>query len=789
VISAGVRVRDRDVRRSPLPARLPPAERDFCEELRLLVDAAGLSSRALEDATSSISSGAGDPHFYSRSQWDRWLNGESLPPRKAVRILVERLTKEEIEADHLADLWARAFAPSPSPHELGRILARPRQLPISTRHFIGRSAELEMLTGLVDQVAESDDAAVIVIEGTAGVGKTTLASQLGHQVCDQFPDGQLYVNMRGFGADGAPVQPVTASEALRGFLDAFGVSPKSVPVSVGDQAALYRSLVAGKRVLVVVDNARDAAEVRRLLPGSPGCLTLVTSRNQLTGLVGEGTHVLRLDAFTPDEGRDLLARRVGAGRVATEPQAADELTGLCAGLPLALSIAAAHAAAHPEFPLAVFSSEFRSRGLLDTGDPATTTQTIFSWSYHHLSDRAARMFRLLGIHPGADVGLPAAASLAAVSADAAREALDELTRAHLVEEHLPGRFTFHDLLRGYAAEQARALDSDEDLAAAERRLLDHYLRTAHGGMRQLYPGRHHIELPPPVRGVTPETFVAYEQVLDWFQAEHEVLLAAVAFAGSRGLDVHCWQLAWTIGSNLNRRGLLHDFAVSQRIGLDAARRLNDPESLGHILYELAHACSRLGEVEEADGHLRESLEVFTRLGDRVSIAEAQHGLAALLDQQGRYKEALTHARESLRLRRSFGDRATVAYSENAVGWICAQLGHYTEALRHCRRAVELHRESGSRSGAADALDSIGFACRGLGDHEQAIRHYQQALAIYREIGDPAGQATTLTSLGDVQLAADQPGAARRSWRQALAAASDVPSADTKPIEARLAQLG
>ena len=779
-------MRNRDGRRSPLPARLTPAERDFCEELRLLVDAAGLSSQVLEEATSSVRTDAGDPHFYSRSQWNRWLNGESMPPRKAVRMLVERLTKEEIGADHLLDLWARATVPSRSPQEPGRVLARPRQLPIATRQFIGRSAQLEVLTGLIDQAAESNGTVVIVIEGTAGVGKTTLANHLGHQVCDQFPDGQLYVNMRGFGGTG---QPMTAGEALRGFLDAFGISPNSVPVSVDGQAALYRSLLAGKRVLVVVDNARDAAEVRRLLPGSPGCLTLVTSRNQLTGLVAEGTQVLRLDAFTPGEGRDLLARWVSADRVATEPQAAGELTGLCAGLPLALSIAAAHAAAHPEFPLAVFSSEFRSLGLIDAGDPAATSETIFSWSYHHLSDGAARMFRLLGIHPGADVGLPAAASLAAVCAGAAREMLDELTRAHLLEEHLPGRFAFHDLLRAYAAEQAGALDSDEDLAAAERRLLDHYLRTAHVGMTRLYPARRGAELPPLAPGVTPETFVAYDQVLDWFEAEHEVLLAAVAYADSRGLDAHCWQLAWTVGSQLNRRGFVHDYATSQRIALGAARRLNDLESLGHVHYELAHACSRLGEVEEADGHLRESLEVFTRLGDRVSIAEVQHGLAALLDQQGRYKEALTHARESLRLRRSFGDRAMVAYSENAVGWMCAQLGHYTDALRHCRRAVELHRESGSRTGAADALDSIGFACRGLGDHEQAIRHYQQALAIYREIGDPTGLATTLTSLGDVQLAAGQPGAARQSWRQALAAASDVPSADTQPIEARLAQLG
>jgi len=786
-------VQNRDQRRAPLPARLTPAERDFCGELRRLVDAAGLSPQALEKATSSATSGASEPNFYSRSQWGRWLDGESLPPRKAIRKLTERLATEGIEARHLVDLWARAFKPSWYPQEPGGVLPRPRQLPIATRYFIGRDAQLDALDGLAERAAGSDRGVVVVIEGTAGVGKTALASHLGHRVADRFPDGHLYVNLRGFGGDeandggGAGARPVTGGEALRGFLDAFGISPKSVPVSVDDQAALYRSLLAGRRVLVVVDNARDAAQVRPLLPDSPGCLTLVTTRGPLAGLAGDA-QVLRLEPFTREEGRDLLVRRLGADPVETEPEAADELGELCARLPLALSVAAAHAAAHPEFPLAVFCSEFRSRSRgVGTADPVATTRTVFSWSYHHLGDRAARMFRLLGIHPGPDVNAAAAASLAGVPLGEARKALDELTHAHLIEEHVPGRFTFHDLVRGYAAGQARAAGKGEKLAAAERRLLDHYLRTAHAGMMLMYPARHRIKLPPPVRGVTPEAFVAYEQALAWFQAEHQVLMAAVAHAASHGLDEYCWRLAWTLASQLNRRGLIHDYAASQRIALSAAERLNDLEGVGHIRHELAHACARLGDIEESDAHLRESLRVFTRLDDQVSVAEVQHGLAALLDQQGRYAEALTHARESLRLRRSFGDRAKLAYSENAVGWLCARLGQYEDALRHCRRAVELHRESGARSGAADALDSIGFACRGLGDYEQAISHYQQALAIYRDIRDPTGQATSLTSLGDAQLAAGQPGAARQSWQLALAAARDVPSTDTQPIEARLAR--
>jgi hypothetical protein len=333
---------------------------------------------------------------------------------------------------------------------------------------------------------------VIVIEGMAGVGKTTLANHLAHGVSDRFPDGQLYVNMRGYDHD---VGPLAAGEVLPGFLDALGVAPQVFPVSADDQAALYRSVVAGKRVLVVIDNARDAEQVRGLLPGGPGSLVLVTSRNQLTGLVAEGAHLLRLDPFTPAEARELLGRRLGPERVEWESKAADELIRLCAGLPLALSVAAAYAAVHPDFPLAALTREFRSRGLdlLDTGDPATTTRSVFARSYDNLSDHAALMFRLLGIQPGPDISLPAAASLSAMTADQARKAIDELTRAHLLEEHRPGRFTCHALLRAYAAEQAQRLDSEAERKAAAHRVLDYYLHTAISAstrFRQYRPQRH-----------------------------------------------------------------------------------------------------------------------------------------------------------------------------------------------------------------------------------------------------------------------------------------------------------
>ena len=269
-------MRNNDRQRPPLPARLTPAERDFYVELRRLVDAAGLSFRALEESTSTTKSDSGESSFYSKSQWGRWLNGQSLPPRKAVKKLTEKLAKEDIEAEHLVTMWARAFVPNQYPQEPGTAMVRPRQLPTTPQHFIGRTTQLEALSRLVDEATESTGAVVIVIEGTAGVGKTTLANHFGHHICDRFPDGQLYVNLRGFDETG---RPMTDGEALRGFLDALGVSQEVNSAAVDDQAALYRSVLAGRRVLVMLDNAREPPAAWR------GC---VCPRPHL---LGPGTHM------------------------------------------------------------------------------------------------------------------------------------------------------------------------------------------------------------------------------------------------------------------------------------------------------------------------------------------------------------------------------------------------------------------------------------------------------------------------------------------------------------------
>jgi DNA-binding SARP family transcriptional activator len=369
---------------------------------------------------------------------------------------------------------ASAAGPLPAPR-VQRVV--PRQLPTAPPHFAGRAAALQTLTKLVNGAGDADGTVMIsAITGTAGVGKTTLAVYWGHQVAGEFPDGQLYVNLRGYGPTGPPV---TSAEAIKGFLAAYQVPSTAVPASLDTVAGLYRSLLAGTRTLVVLDNARDVDQVRPLLPASPGCLVLVTSRNQLAGLVAnEGARPVRLDVLPEAEAHELLVSRLGSSRVRTEHDAVAELARLCSGLPLALGIAATRAAARPDFALTALAAELRDgRGRLDsldTGDAAGSLREVFSWSHQQLSHSAGRLFRLMSVHPGPDMSVQAAASIAGIAVPDAQRALSELTGASLVAERSPGRYGCHDLLRTYAAEQATDCDGDVEVRAAMHRMLDHY---------------------------------------------------------------------------------------------------------------------------------------------------------------------------------------------------------------------------------------------------------------------------------------------------------------------------
>jgi tetratricopeptide (TPR) repeat protein/transcriptional regulator with XRE-family HTH domain len=669
----------------------------------------------------------------------------------------------------------------------GEPLTVPRQLP-AARQFVGRFKEQAALSAMLSR-ADRDDGAVPIttISGTAGVGKTALAVHWAHRAVKQFPDGQLYVNLRGFDPSGAPMAP---AEVIRDFLDAFRVPPEQIPVSLTAQASLYRSLLAGKRILIIVDNARDAAQVRPLLPGSPACAVIVTSRSQLTSLVAaEGAHPIALDLLTSAEAHQLLASRLGKEGMPAESEAIRDVIDLCARLPLALAVVAARVAVESARPLNALAAELRDARLrldaLDAGDESTSLRAVFSWSYLSLSSQAARMFRLIGEHPGPDISGPAAVSLAGAGRDQAHAALTELTRANLLVEHTPGRFTCHDLLRAYAVERAAAEDSGLERRAAVHRVLDHYLHTTHAAYRKMSESGAGIALSTPQPGALSEDIADFERAMAWLEAERVSLLAAITHAAEAGFDTHAWQLPAALPAFLDRRGHWHDHAAIQRIALASTQRLGDREGQAYVLRYLGHAMTRLGEYQEATGHYQHALDLYTQLGDVDGQARIHLGLAALFEQQGRYGEALTHSLQSLELSEAAGNLARQASMLNNIGWCHAQLRDYASALECCRQAVALQQEKGDWQGEAFAWDTIGYSCHHLGRHSEAIASYEQALALFRKDSDPFTEAQIRVHLGDAHQAAGDPGSARTAWRQALTILDSIHHPDAMEIRAKL----
>jgi DNA-binding SARP family transcriptional activator len=660
---------------------------------------------------------------------------------------------------------------------------RPRMLPASVPGFTGREAELCTLSG----AAAGAPGSVLVISGTAGVGKTALAVHWAHQHAGGFPGGQLYVNLRGFG----PADPLRPAEALRICLDALAVPAAQIPATLDGRQSVYRSRLGGTKTLIVLDNAGGPDQVRPLLPGAPGCLVIVTSRNQLAGLIAaDGAQSIVLDVLTSGEAHHVLARRLGPDRVAAEPAAAGELARLCARLPLALAVTGARAAARPDFTLTTLAAELRdTRGRLDaltTGEDTTDVRAVFSWSYHQLSTPAARMFQLLGLHPGPDTTAAAAASLAGLDPGHARRLLRELTHAHLLTEHTPGRYTSHDLLRAYAAEQA---DANQDCAArnaAIGRVLDHYLHTAHTAARLMQPHRGAPTLDPARHGVTPEPLASYQQALAWFEAEHRVLAATLALAAEAGFNVHAWKLPWALASFLDWRGHWHEWAAVEHAAVAAATRLGDKTAQAMARRSAAAACLKIGAYVEADIHQAECLGLYRQLGDRAGEARIRQDLSGAAEMQGRYADALGHSEQALVLFRATANRAGEANALNSIGWCHAQLGNPLQARTVCQQALSLYRELGNRYCEAHIWDSLGYAELLLGHLADAADRYRHALTLIREVGDRFGEADILAHLGDArQAAGDQP-EARDAWRQALAILDELHHPAAEKVRAKLA---
>ncbi|MGP4052131.1 ATP-binding protein [Streptomyces sp. 2A115] len=714
--------------------------------LESLAEASGVSVRAISDME----------------------RGQSLPRQATLSELMDALDLDEDERRKFVEASVRRTRPVP------------QQLPPDLAAFRGRKETLTAVHRLTSRVAERGGHVVIsAIGGMAGVGKTTLALHWAHQVADRFPDGQLYVNLRGFEDSGQPLDP---AEALGRFLHALGVPSNAIPGGTEERGALFREQTASRRLIVVLDNAHTAAQVRPLLPASAGCLTIVTSRSQLSGLaVTEGADLVTLDVWTPEEALAALAARIGEERCRAEPEAAAELVELCGFLPLAVAIVGAQLSASPNVSLGLGVRELRAtRSRLDalsTGERQVDVRAVFSWSYRALTPQTARFFRHLAVHPGSAVSAEAAASLGGVEMAVARPHLRELASANLLSRDAEGLYVVHDLVRAYGAELVE--QETDDRFGAETRLVEYLRHNAHVA-HQLLVQTTSEPVDPPAAGVVRVTFGTHEEALNWFRQEESTVSAAL-----RSLDdprllrfrmnvTQYWVAYYSV------MGRWAEEIETKRIGLDAASQLDDPVAIASNSASLARALAETGQADEAD-RLVELLQVqLPRLGP-AQRAGAERSIGWVRGRQKRHDEALHHAQRALEIYRTEGDDGAAARELNAVGWYLALLGRYQEAIARCEEAIPLLRRNGNLRIEAAAWDTMGYARQHLGDLTTAMANYRQSLDLYEEVLDGYNQAEVLGHLAMAQLDMGDRAGARASWMRA----ADLLSAIHDPRAARM----
>ena len=701
---------------------------------------------------------------------DRLVTELGIQPAQQLRGLEQAILRQDAQIAWTPPLSGlRVVDPAPVP----------RQLPLAIPAFTGRVRELSRLDTLLavpssGQAGAGDSAPrIAVLSGMAGVGKTATAVHWAHRVADRFPDGQLHVNLRGFGPH--QVMPTRPDEALRILLEALGVEGGRIPVGVDERAALYRSRLAGRRVLIVLDNARDAGQVRPLLPAAPTAAVVITSRNRLPGLaVTEGAVLLTLDVMTVQDARRLLTSRLCA-RADDEPAAVTDLIHGCGRLPLALAIVAAQAAAEPELALSQIAAELRDAqntlSALQLDDDMADVRRVFSWSYRALTPSTARLFRLLALHPGPEVTGPAAASVAASSRPEARRSLLELSRASLISEHAPGRYQSHDLLRVFAGELARDAESAEQREACVLRIIDHYTHSAHTAALLLGPLMNSRPPPPPAtEPILPEEPADDQAAWAWFVAEQDVLLATTRKAAARQLDHHTWHLTMSQEVPLLRSGRWPEQGEICELAVAAARRLGDPGRLAAALRLLSRVRSRLGHEDQADAyaHAREALHLYEQLHDMNGAAMTLMQLGSIDDQLNQHHDAIRHTRAAFDLYQQAGNAIGQAHAVNCIGWHRAHLGEFDQALQFCRQALPALQEAGDRESEAGVWDSIGYAQHHLRRYNEARDSYRRALGLARLAGDVFLEAEILTHLADTDHITGEHEAARQAWRQAQA---------------------
>lgn len=641
----------------------------------------------------------------------------------------------------------------------------PRQLPAAPRLFAGRASALASLTAS----RSASTTSLVAVTGAGGIGKTWLALHWAHQHAAEFPDGQLYADLQGFTPAGVPL---AAETVLRGFLEALGVADDQLPSDLTAQVGLYRSLVAEQRLLVVLDNARDAAQVVPLLPGGPECMAIVTSRNLLTGLVtAQSAEPVPLDALSERESLALVVGRLGRARAAAEAAAVEELVTYCAGSPLALSIVAGRAAMQPGTPLADWVSKLRESAsrldVLDWDEPSSSVSAVLAWSYQQLSAEAAEALSLVGLAPGPSLGVYAAANLLGRSVSETKAVLDGLVLVSMLESRGPGRYGMHDLVRLFATRQASYGLPIERRESSLRRLVGYSIGTAAAAQALVYPYGPKIPLESVGADVHVHPLSDAAAGQAWMNSEFPCLMATHRLTAELGWHRATWELAWTLNVHLNNRGLVADALEVCERGLAAARSLDDPAALVLSVRRMGTAVRRSGRVQESLAYFAEAIPLAEAVGDLDAQAYTHQELAATQSDLGLSQEALASGQLVLDLVRRIGNEAWESEALNALAWYHAVLGEFDAAFSAGSASLAIARRLDDLYGVAATLDTLGYIAQGRGDFRGAVTHFEETLRVLDQVADTYNRVETLEHLGSAHASLGEVDAARAAWETAL----------------------
>lgn len=655
-------------------------------------------------------------------------------------------------------------------------LTRPAQLPAAVTDFIGRSDVLGTLDAALTTPAEAGSAPIAVIEGAPGMGKTSLALRWAHANANRYPDGALFANLRGFAPRGVRLHP---GDVLEDWLRTLGVPAERIPTEVESRSALFRSLLANKRLLIVLDNVATAHQVMPLLPSSAHCAVLVTSRMNLTQLLSStGAGRIMLTEFPPEHALDLLCNVIGADRVAAEREAAETIAARCGHLPLALGIVARYIDAHPHDSLADLTAQLEAQSAQRVGfdldmfaaaDDTVTIRAAFCWSYQALSSEAQGMFTLLGVHAGTELSVEAAAALAAQPIDTTRALVDQLTAGHLLENIGPGRYRLHDLLRAYAADKAEKRLDPAERDAAVRRVLSWYLHSACSANNALAPQRGQPELPPPPRGVIPLEFSAEDHAaaLAWCEREADNLLAATEQAHDHRQFATAWLIPVVQFHFFQLRKLWRHWIRGSSIGLIAAREAGDRLGEAWCLHNTGHPFQQLRRPDEALRYFEGAVAIREEIGDHWGLGWSTFALGATYSELARPHEAQARLEQSIALFRGIDFDYGVATGQIWLGTVHSQLGELEAAAATLSAGIALYGSLGAREGQGHGLTRLAVVERDRGKPDAALQTLEQANRIKLDLDDHWGLAEVLLIRGQVLRTMGDDQAARRAFTGSL----------------------